>query len=135
MHQKKKVWRALKERGVLDSKDPHLQEFVQFLRDHPTQCWKDVVPAFRDRFYDCYEEVASALSEIDDPLVRLALIRYADPDQPKEQKMLRKLADETSPERDPVTIKQLAELNVAEVNKSLRRRTLPEELRGYIEEE
>ena len=135
MHQKKKVWRALKERGVLDSKDPHLQKFVQFLRDHPTQCWEDVAPAFRERFYDCYEEVVSALAEIDDPLIRMALIRYADPEQPKERKVLRKLAEETDPERDPVTIKQLAQLDVSDVNKSLRRRTLPDDLSDYVKKE
>jgi hypothetical protein len=132
MHQRKAVWQALKRAGVFDSDDAQLREFAKFLRKHPTQCWREYVSDFRDRFYTCFDEVVPALAKIDDPQIRGVLIKYSDPNQPKERELLAKAAREIDPKRDPVAIKRLAKLKLTTITGILLGRPLPEKLRAYV---
>lgn len=99
---------------------------------NPAKCWDDIVPEFRERFYDCFDAVAPKLAELDDPLIRMNLVRFAELDQPKERELLGKMAENIDAESDPVTVKRLAQKHVTEVDRVLRRRTLPEALRAHV---
>jgi len=133
MHQHKLVWRKLKEAGILDSEDPRLQALVQYLHENRRQCWPDLISAFRENFYDCFDAIVPKLMEIKDPLIQLTLVKHADPEKPKEKAILEKLAAELRPDRDQLTVKRLAKKNIAKVNKTLRKRSIPEHLRALIE--
>ena len=132
MHQKGLFWRAITKAGLGDSQDPHIQEFLQFVRHRPWVCWDEIVPEFREKYYDCFDALVPMLAEVDDPLLRRNLLKYADPEAPKERQILVKMAEGTDPEKDEVSIKKLADLNLGDVNRVLRRRTLPERLQRHV---
>lgn len=122
MSQRRLFWRALQQAGVLESEDPRVQEFVTMVRESPDLCWPDLVAEFRSTYYDVYQKLVPALEASEDPFIRNMLIRYADPEQPQERKMLRELANTTDFERDAMAAEGLGGLGVKEIDTVLRRR-------------
>lgn len=132
MSKKALILQSLKEAGVLDSDDEKIKAFIVDLRERRGDSWRTVFSDFREKFYECFDDVVPAISEIDDPLIRLALIHFLDASQPKERKLLEKFAAEIVPEQEPIAIKHLARKNVPQVNTLLARRSLPETLSKYL---
>ena len=102
------------------------------LRDHPADCWPDVVPAFRDQFEDVFDTVVPPVLEIEDPLIRKNLIDHIDEGRPKEKAVLEQLAVRVDPERDQLAVKRMAKKEIESVNKTLRERSIPEKLRPLV---
>jgi hypothetical protein len=126
MDQRRLVLKALREAGITESRNPRLQELVRSVRENTTLCWTDFVREFRERFYDTFDTVIPALEASGDPLIRNALIKFADPARPKERQLLTKLARETDFEHDSLAAKRLGMHGIAEVDAQLRRRAPPE---------
>jgi len=122
MDQRRLVLKALRDAGITESSNPRLQELVRFVRENNTLCWTDFVQEFRDRFYSTFDTVIPALEASGDPLIRNALIKFADPGRPKERQLLTKLAAETDFERDSLAAKRLSTHRIGEVDEQLRRR-------------
>ena len=134
MNYKKIIWKKFQQAGVLDSQDSKVQEFVQFLRTSPAKCWEDVIPEFREKFYDCFDTVVPRLAEIDDPVIQLTLAKNVDKRRPKEKALLEKMAEDVDADRNPVLIKKIAGFKIAKVNTVLKSRFLPAELKKYIKD-
>ncbi len=134
MDQRRLIWKKLKIEGILDSDNPRLQAFVTFLRDNPKLCWKDLVPVFRKDFYDCFDLLAPVLMKIKDPVIQASMVTLADPNKPKERKLLEKIAQEVDPERDQVTFKLLALTKDKKVKDALKGKILPEHLKTHLKE-
>jgi hypothetical protein len=123
MNQRRLVWRAFKEAGLLDSDDPRVQEVIRHVRDNPKRCWTDFVSDFRENYYDTFDKIAAALEQSNDPMIRNALIRFADTKQPKEQQLLVRIASNTDFEQDQVAAKRLGRLKIKQVEEALKRRS------------
>lgn len=132
MLQKKTIWKAFKEAGVLDSTNENTQKLVKHIKLDKDHCWRDFSDDFRKNFYDCFDEIVPPLLEIDDPLIRLALVKYLDPSKPKEKEALARIAKSVNPEIDEVSVKYLARSNEASVTKELKRKLLPDKLKIYL---
>lgn len=135
MSHRKLIWKEFKRAGIIDSQDARIQEFVEYLRNKPESCWIDIIPEFREKFYDCFDTIVPALAGIDDPLIQMVLLENADATKPKERAVLEKMAKEVDPEKNPVTVKRIAGLNIGSVTKELKKRTLPDTLKKYVEKE
>jgi hypothetical protein len=133
MSHKKMIWKEFKRTGVLDSQDEKVQGFLQYLKSCPENCWEQVIPEFKEKYYDCFDAVVPVLAGMHDPLIEIVLTRHADASKPKEQELLMKMAKEVDAEKNPVVLKKIAGLKISRINMELRKRNLPDTLRNYIE--
>ena len=134
MDQRRVIWKKLKSEGIIDSDNPRVQEFVTFLRENPDLCWKDLVPAFRKDFYDCFDAITPVLTKIKDPMVQASIVTLADPKKPKERKLLEEMAKEVDPEQDQVTAKLLALTKNQKVKNTLKQKSMPAHLKVHLKE-
>lgn len=135
MSHKKMIWKEFQRTGILDSPDEKVQGFVQYLRECKDGCWAQIIPEFKEKYYDCFDTIVPVLAGMNDPLIQLILARHADADKPKEKALLVKMAKEVDAEKNPVLLKRIAGLKISGVDNELKKRTLPEKLRKYVEEE
>ena len=127
MNQRRLVWKAFKDAGLLDSEDPRVQEVVEHVRSNPDRCWTDFVSDFREDYYDTFDTVIGALEDSNDPMIRNSLIKFADAKQPKEQQLLTKIANEADFEQDEVAAKRLGQHKVSQIDAVLKRRVSAKE--------
>ncbi len=115
MNQRRLVWRALKEAGVVDSDDPKVQDFLQHMRNNPARCWADLVSDFRAKHYDIFDKVVPALQSFQDPAIRNALIKFCSSSKAKEKQLLTKIASDTDLDQDPLAGKRLRGIKIKPV--------------------
>jgi hypothetical protein len=132
MSHRKLIWRQFKTAGILDSQDARVQEFVQYLQTNPAKCWAEIIPEFREKFYDCFDTIVPRLAEINDPLIQTVLVNNVDASKPKEAALLEKMAGEVDSDKNPVALKRIAGLKIPSVSRALKRRTLPEGIMKYV---
>jgi len=104
-----------------------VEAFRQVLDQQRDICWQDLVPQFRETYYDAYEEVSSAMFSTDDPLVVYNLVRYADFSRPQEIAAHVKFIRECDAEKHQVALRALARTKVPELIEAIQQRDdLPE---------
>lgn len=135
MSHKLMIWKEFKRAGILDSTDAKLQAFLQYMKGCRQGCWEQIIPEFKEKYYDCFDTIVPVLAGMNDPLIQLILARHADAAKPKEKALLVKLAKEVDVEKNPVLLKRIAGLKIGGVDSELKKRTLPENLRKYVEGE
>ena len=133
MSHKKMIWKEFQRTGILDSKDEKVQGFLQYLRDCPANCWEQIIPEFKEKYYDCFDTIVPVLARMNDPLIQLVLAQHADASKPKERELLVTMAKEVDVEKNPVLLKRIAALKITTVTNELRKRTLPDKLKKYME--
>jgi hypothetical protein len=100
--------------------------FMDMMRDSPDVCWEDMVPEFRAHYYDALEELIPPLLALDDPLITLNLVRFADPNRPREAALLRQVVEQSDPERHQHSLRAIAEMKRPELLAAIqRKRGLP----------
>ncbi|MFZ5765279.1 MAG: hypothetical protein ACOY4H_06745 [Thermodesulfobacteriota bacterium] len=132
MSHKQMIWKEFKRAGLLDSSDEKIQGFLRYLKGCRQGCWEDIIPEFKEKYYDCFDAVVPVLAAMDDPLIQMVLAKHADATRPKEKALLEKMARETDVEKNPVVVKRIAGLKIASVDNELKKRNLPENLRKYV---
>jgi hypothetical protein len=95
------------------------EAFAATMRDNPEACWEDMVPEFRAKYYDALEELIPPLLALDDPLITLNLVRFADPTSPREVELLRQLIGQCDPDRHQHSLRALAEMGQPELLRAL----------------
>ncbi|MFH1217114.1 MAG: hypothetical protein V1706_11500 [Pseudomonadota bacterium] len=135
MSHKQLIWKEFKRAGVLDSTDKKVQEFLQYMKGCRQGCWEQIIPEFKAKYYDCFDTIVPVLAGMDDALIQMILAKHADAGKPKEKAMLEKMAKEVDVEKNPVLLKRIAGLKISSVDNELKKRTLPDNLRKYVEGE
>jgi len=109
------------------------QGFMDLMRDRPEVCWEDMVPEFRAHFYDALEELIPPLLALDDPLITLNLVRFADPNSPREAALLRRVIEQSDPERHQHSLRAIAEMKKPELLAAIqRKRDLPDSVKEVL---
>jgi hypothetical protein len=109
------------------------ESFASFLRENTDTCWEEVVPEFRANYYDALEELIPPLLAIDDPLITLNLVRFADPSNPREVKLLRQLISQCDPERHQHSLRALAQMGAPELLTELKQKKgMPADVREVL---
>lgn len=132
MLNRRTVWKTLKQEGILDSKDAKVKDLVNYVRDNPQKCWADLIPVYREQYYDTYDTVVPVLVKMKDPVVNSVLMRNLDPAKNNELKTLSDIADTSDPEKDPLTFKRMAKLQNTTLNKKLTTKTLPDNIKAML---
>jgi hypothetical protein len=120
--QRRVVWKVLKDAGLMESEDPRVQELLRHIRDNPDRCWEDFIADFREQYYDLFDKVVPALQESDNATIRNILIEFANPEQPKEQQLLEKIATDVDLERDELAASRLSNFKIKRIDDTLKRR-------------
>jgi hypothetical protein len=138
MHQRMEVLRAIEQADVpaagrrtgsrpRSRRGADLGAVAQLIRDHPDDCWDDLVTMFRQDHYETVSAVADALFELDDPLIAYHMVRVADLSRPEERAAVRGFVERCDPVRHQVTLREIARTGDEELLTALRnRQELPE---------
>jgi hypothetical protein len=65
------------------------------MRDSPRCAGRTWFRKFRAHYYDALEELIPPLLALDDPLITLNLVRFADPNRPREIALLRQVVEQS----------------------------------------
>jgi hypothetical protein len=133
MSHKKMIWKEFQRTGILNSPDEKVQSFVQYLRNCRENCWEQIIPEFKEKYYDCFDTIVPVLARMNDPLIQLVLARHADASKPKERELLVTMAKEVDAEKNPVLLKRISALKITAVTNELKKRALPDKLKKYTE--
>lgn len=115
MHQQELARRAWEKAGLYKSKNAKLRAFLAHFDATPAACWPDVVNEVRTKYPELKAQLIAPLWNSGDRLLRINLLRGADPSQPDELALLQKLAANLRPERDPVELRVAATIESPEV--------------------
>jgi hypothetical protein len=115
MHQKELARRAWENAGLYKSKNEKLRAFLKHFDATPAACWTDVVKEVREHYPELKAQLIAPLWNSGDRLLRINLLRGADPAQPDEVALLQKVAATLRPERDPVELRVAATIASPEV--------------------
>jgi hypothetical protein len=115
----RKLWR---EAGLYASRKAGVQAFLAHLDEQPNLSWEEGVQEFRAHHYEVFSDVVPPLMASNDKLLRLALIRSADPAQRKELNLLKKFIQESDPMQDEPELSAILELGHDGLTDEIRQR-------------
>jgi len=113
MYQKDLAKRAWTDAGLYRSDDPKLLEFLSKLDKSPLDCWSDLVAEGRLRFPEYKQQLVEPLWASGDKLLRLNLLRWAEPDRPDELQVLQRWMEAADPVGDARELLAMARLDNA----------------------
>jgi hypothetical protein len=133
MHQKDLARQAWQDAGLYRSRNKTLQAFLRRFEESESDCWDDLAEAVRTGYPELKTKLATPLWDTGDKLLRLNLLRLADPDQQDEVALLKRFTGKLDPVRDVPEIRTLARIDNPDVLGRLAKvRGLPAELGATI---
>jgi hypothetical protein len=111
MKQREVILAAWERRSQNHAPTPHFQraqEFFQMMMDNPDICWDELVAEFRNNYYDAFDEIVPVLMDTGDPLIIYNCIRFANLDNPKEEKAAKRFVQDSDVDVHQVAMKRLA---------------------------
>jgi cation transport regulator ChaB len=124
---------ASKREAASDAPGKPVEAFRRVLEEKKDICWADLVPQFRENYYEAYDEMASALFSTDDPFVIYNTVRYADFSKPQEVAAHVRFIAECDAEKHQVALRALARTKVPKLLKALNaREDLPESVKDVL---
>jgi hypothetical protein len=133
MHQKDLARQAWQDAGLYRSRSEPLQAFLRRFEESAPDCWPDLVEEVRTRYPELKSKLATPLWDTGDKLLRLNLLRLADPDQQDETALLKRFTGKLDPVRDVPEIRTLMGIDDPGVLGRLARvRGLPAELGATV---
>ncbi len=107
MYQKDVVKKAWEAAGLYRSRKPKLRQFLKQVDESTTHCWEQFAQAIRERYYDYLEEIVVPLWQTGEKLLRLNLIRLAEPSRKKEQALLEEWTRRCDPKKEDLELRAL----------------------------
>jgi hypothetical protein len=111
MNQRDLILAAWQRRKATRAPSPHVQmagEFFDLIESHPDICWDELSAAFRQSYYEAFDEIVPTLLSTDDPLIIHNCIRFADLTNPKEAEAAKTLIQQVDPDKHEVSMLALA---------------------------
>jgi hypothetical protein len=121
MHQRTAIQEAWRKAGLYDSADPKLKTFLEML-DDPRQCWPELVAASRGVYADIKAKLVGPILETGDKLMRLNLIRAADPNRADEVGLLSEFIKTSDPQRDEIELQEIARKSTPQLLSDLKQK-------------
>jgi hypothetical protein len=125
----RKAWQAA---GLYSARDPSVQAFLKNFEAAPTLCWPDLIAHCRINYPKSKARLAQPLWDTNDKLLRLNLIRNADPSQQDEMQLVSKWARSCHPYEDELELRAMIELNHPALLKQLTKKRFTPELQGLL---
>jgi hypothetical protein len=115
----RKIWRKA---GLYESKTRAVRDFLDFVGSEPPPDWERGMREFRKTHYDVFDQVVPPLLQSDDKLLRIMLIRHADPSKRRELNLLKRLAQSLDPIRDEPELLAMVALGHKTLDRAIRER-------------
>jgi hypothetical protein len=115
----RKIWRKA---GLYESKTRAVRDFLDFVDSEPSADWERGIEEFRKAHYDVFDQVVPPLLQSDDKLLRIMLIRHADPSKRRELNLLKRLAQSLDPIRDEPELLAMVSLGQKTLDRAIRER-------------
>lgn len=126
MHQKDLARQAWRDAGLYRSRDQKLREFLEYFDQAPPDCWDEVVEKLRSDYPELKAKLTTPLWNTREKVLRLNILRRADPQLPDELELLKKLTTKLDPAGDVPEIHIVARSDSPELLRRLaRKRGLP----------
>jgi len=108
--------------------------FFEMVRKNPEPGWEALCEVSRRNYYAAINELSPPMLALDDPLITLNIVRFADLNQPREVEILKQLILDADPEKHQFALRELAERGGPELQEALRRKAnLPGSEREVLE--
>ena len=120
MHERNLVKQAWLEADLYGSNDSKLASFLQHFEGAKLHCWRELVQAIREHYPECKEQLITPIWDTGDKLLRLHVIRAADPECDEDVVIFQKLVQRSRPQKDDTELQAL--MRVAERRGLLRSR-------------
>lgn len=125
--------REWREAGLYESQQPEVKAFLAFFEQHPELCWDEMIAAFREKHYRAFAQVVPPLLDIDDKLLRLALIGRADLQRRQELALVKTFIQQADPVNDERELLMIARMKHKGVAQELGKRgDLTPRVRRYV---
>lgn len=111
MKQKEVILAAWERRSKNHAPTPSFkraQEFFEMMINNPDICWDELVAEFRNNYYDAFDEIVPVLFDTGDPLIIYNCIRFANLENPKEEKAAKRFVQDSDVDVHQVAMKRLA---------------------------
>jgi hypothetical protein len=115
----RKIWGKS---GLHESKTRAIRNFLAFIESEPSPNWEHGLREFREKHYDVFDQVVPPLLQSEDKLLRLAVIRHADPSKRRELNLLKRFAQSADPIRDEAELLALLSLGHESLEREIRER-------------
>jgi hypothetical protein len=115
----RKIWRRA---GLYQSEAPTIRNFLAFIESDPVPDWERGLQEFRKKHYDLFDRVVPPLLQSEDKLLRMVLIRHADPSKRKEMNLLKRFVGSADPIRDEPELLAIATLGHKSLARAIRER-------------
>lgn len=135
MYQRDLVRKAWADAGLYDTKDIKLQQFLKHVEETPLDCWPELVELVRTQYPEYLDRLVTPIWNTGDKLLRLNLIRNAEPSQPDERKMVQKLVRQLRPETDTVELQAIIREAPVEILAQLaNKKSIPDQLKITLDQ-
>ena len=91
MQQKILVKQAWLDAGLYRSTDPKLAAFLKHVEEAVTDCWLELIREVREHYPECKEQIVTPIWDTGDKLLRLHVIRAADPESEEDVAIFQRL--------------------------------------------
>ncbi len=109
MHQRDAAIKAWEDAGLFRTADERLRELLERVRTSSVECWPELVDLVRSEYGSYKERLVRPLWESSDTLLRVNLIRAADPNAYEDEaRLLARFAREIDPQEDEHEVLALA---------------------------
>jgi hypothetical protein len=115
----RKIWRKA---GLYESKTRAVRDFLDFVGSEPSSGWERGIEEFRKAHYDMFDQIVPPLLQSDDKLLRIMLIRHADPSKRRELNLLLRLAQSLDSIRDEPELLAMVALGHKTLDRAIRER-------------
>jgi hypothetical protein len=131
MNQRQEVLNAWQNYSRTAFRSPQFEkakQFFQLVEQRPDICWDELVPEFRAKYADALNEIVGVLMATNDPLIIHNVVRYADPNNPKEADVVKGFIQNGDVNRHEVTFQAAAAMPYLQADLT-KRAKLPDSVR------
>jgi len=91
MQQKTLVKQAWLDANLYYSNDPKLAAFLKHVEESAIDCWPELIREVREHYPECKEQIVTPIWDTGDKLLRLHVIRAADPESEEDVAIFQRL--------------------------------------------
>jgi hypothetical protein len=134
MHQRDAAIKAWEDAGLFRTGDRRLRELLERIRTSSVECWPELVELVREEYASYKERIVRPLWESGDTLLRVNLIRAADPKAYQDEAgLLARFAKEIDPQEHEHEVLALARAGGEKLRTQLaKRKDMPPRLAAAL---
>lgn len=133
MYQRGKILQAFEKNGLTRSRKDKVKQFLQYLADNPTVCWKDVAQEFNSNYQDIQDDIIPIILDTNDSLIISNLLKYLDLKNSKQVENVKTYIQNTNAYQQPRLFMHMAKHYCSVLGEELNHKAnLPDSIRTVV---